>query len=258
MRARSACNITSAAPRAALLRAVIAALTMGSMGAAPADWAAFDDLWPRRDDPAVAAKLQSQATEFAASSSYEELWRAASWYVWLATDDRPGVDLRGAAVAGRRAGELALAQQPQGIEALYWTALSVGLYASVVKPLEALSLGLSAHFRDPLLSVGLADPNLENRRVESVGAEVALAAYFEHLPWPAQDRRRAHELLSRALRSHPENLRARYLLAELLVDEDPAGAVRELEAVCVGDEAYDPPDARRQKRKACALLGRLR
>ncbi len=232
--------------------------SLASLGAAPAALRQFDDLWARRDEGEAAATLERQAQLFATSTDYEELWRAASWYVWAACDERPGIDRRVVALAGIRAGERSLEQNPQGIEGKYWTALSVGLYVSTSNLLEALTIDLGARFREPLEEVIRANSSHENSRVECVGAEIALGAMYEHLPWPIPDRDRARELLERAVRARPENLRAHYMLGEFLRDEDPAAARRELEGVLGGDEGYDPPDARLQKRKAAALLKRLR
>ena len=233
-------------------------LALGLSAGDPATPESFDALWPQRDQPEAAETLARAAALFAASADYDELWRAASWYVWVASDDQKGSNLRAAALSGRVAGERALQIDPSGVEALYWTALSVGLYASMSGPFEALAAGIDKHFRDPLLTVSQADPGHENPRLEYVGADIALGALFQHLPWPGQDRTRARALLERAVRARPENLRAHYMLADFLRDVDRDAARRELELVRDGDAAYDPPDARRQKRKAVALLERLR
>jgi hypothetical protein len=240
--------------RIAAMPVTIALLLAATLGGEEASRQAFDDLWPRRDEPSAAAALEAYATAFTAGSDYGELWRAAGWYVWLATGDVSGSAVKRYALQGLRAGEKALALEPAGVEAKYWTALSLGLYASAIAPLDALALNLGRGFRDPLVAVMRADPTCTNASVEYVGAELALGAMFQHLPWPARDVGRARTLFEAALEAHPENLRARFLLADLTKDENPDEARRQLERVVAGDEAYDPPDARRIKHRALALL----
>jgi hypothetical protein len=240
---------------------VLALLLQGLASTANASFSAtqeFDQLWTLRDDDAVAARLETRAQEFAASSDYEKLWRAASWYVWVATGDLPATARRAASLAGQAAGDRARQANPDGVEGKYWTALSVGLYASFVSQFEALGLGLDDRFRAPLQQAMESDPESQNPHLEWVGPVVALGAFYQHLPWPARNRSRARQLFERAVRSRPENLRAHFLLADLLKDEDLAAARRELQSVVDGDESYDPADAHRQKRRAAALLEQLR
>jgi hypothetical protein len=231
--------------------------TAALLGAVAPSRKAFDRLWPRRDNPKTAIELQTYATAFAESSDYGELWRTARWYVWLATGDVPSSAVKDDAMAGSKAGEKALLIKPAGVEAQYWTALSFGLYLSAIPPLEAMGSDLNKGFRDPLIAVMKADPGWKNASLDHVGPELALGALYQHLPWPEKDRGKAKTLFEAAVAAHPENLRAHYLLADLIKDDDPKAAREQLAIVINGDKRYDPPDARRTKRQAAALLAKL-
>jgi len=216
--------------------------------------AAFDEGWPRRDQPETSATLQALTDAFAASSTYEKLWRASSFYAWLGAGEVGNEEKKRLAKTGWELGERAGKLDSKGIEARYWTAINVGLYATTIPVFEALTLGIERRFRDPLIAVAKANAP-RSASVEYIGPEMALGSYFYKMPWPKQDKGKSREWFERALKARPDNLRAHYLHAETLgLDGNKADARKELALVIDGSEAYDPPDARRFKRQAQLLL----
>lgn len=225
----------------------------------------FDQLWATRDGSASSAELERLAEAFSAppvrgadpAAAYERLWRATRWEVWLATGEVAKDEVRRHAQAGRKAGELARRLKPDGLEAKYWTALCVGLYASAIPTFEAMGLDLDEDYRLPLEEVLRADAELQRADLDYVGPAVALASYLWRVPWPEQDRHMALQLFDRALLAHPDSLRARFLLADAVREKDREAARRELARVVAAAPTEDRPDARRYKHQAEELLAKL-
>jgi tetratricopeptide (TPR) repeat protein len=223
--------------------------------------AAIDEAWPRRDQPQESAAISALAESFASpqESDYEKLWRAARWYAWLAGAKIGNEEKQKLSKRGRELGERAEKANPKGIEAKYWTSINVGFYATTIPVFDALTLGIERHFRDPLIEVTKSSAEQRGNSVEYVGAEMALGSYYYKMPWPKQDKTKSREWFARALREHPENLRAHYLYGEMLgLDGKNADARKELMLVVDGNESYDPPDARRFKLYARELLATLK
>jgi hypothetical protein len=221
--------------------------------------ATLDEAWPRRDQPQEAAALQTLADSFATSQDYDKLWRASRWYAWLAGAKITNEEKAKLSKTGQDLGERAEKLNPKGIEALYWTSINTGFYASAIPVFQAMTLGIERKFRDPLLQVVKGNPDHSNFAVEYVGPEMALGSYFYKMPWPKQDKGKSKEWFARALAGRPDDLRAHYLYAETLaLDGKNAEARKELEVVIAGSESYDPPDARRFKQYARELLSTLK
>jgi hypothetical protein len=217
----------------------------------------YDDLWKQRDEGSVPAEIASLSAEFAASSDYEKLWRAARWYHWVA-DDAPSDDERKRlGKAGWDVGERAKQLNPAGLEGKYWTSVDIGAYSEAVGVIKALAEGLEGKFRDPILEVAAADPDMHNPNLDACGPEMAIGRYYYKLPWPKHSDSKSKEWLARAIQAHPENLLAHYYLADTLKDHEPDAARREIGLVLTGSDAFDPPLARRVRRWARRLLNRL-
>lgn len=236
---------------------MLAALTLLTLTADPT-LAVFDGLWPHRDDPKAAQQISELSKGFEATGDYARLWRAARWEAWLA-GGTSGKEKQVFARAGWTLGERAQQADPAGLEGRYWTAINVGFWGASVGMLTAFAAGVEWRFRDPLLALTRADPDCQNQNLDLVGPESSLGHFFYKLPWPKQDKEKARDFLRRALSVHPEILRSHYLMADVLKDDDKVAARRELGVVLSGDEnAFDPPDARRTKALARALLDRLK
>ncbi len=217
--------------------------------------AKFDALWPKRDDPAAAAELQRLIPDLKGAPDYDELWRATRWYDWMA-DGAEGDAKRDLGKAGWDVGELAKKLKPDGLEGKYWTSVCIGAYSEAVGILKALTSGLEPKFRDPILEVIKADPDSKAPGL-TVSPTVAIGRYYDRLPWPKHSTDKAKEWLGRAIKAEPGALRAHYYLADAIKGDDKEAAKKELAFVLAGDEAYDPPEARRVKRWAKALLAQL-
>lgn len=220
--------------------------------------AKFDDLWAKRDDPAAATDLANMVRDFKATADYDKLWRSARWYFWMS--DGENVDDNQKKVYGKTGwdiGDLAKKARPDGLEGKYWTSVCIGSYSEAVGVMKALTQGLEGKFRDPLLEVVKADPTYQNANINFVGPEVAIGRYYDKLPWPKHSTDKAKDWLNRAIKAHPEDLRAHLFLAAAIKGDDKVAAKKELNFVLSGDESYDPPEARRVKHFAKALLGEI-
>lgn len=219
--------------------------------------AKYDELWTRRDDSQAAAQLEAMSKDFAASQDYDQLWRAARWYHWIA-DDEPNSDKhKTLAKEGWDIGDRAKQINPTGVEGKYWTSVDIGAYSEAVGVITALAQGLESKFRDPILEVIATDPNSQNPNLEYVGPEMAMGRYYYKLPWPKHSDSKSKEWLNRAIKARPDNLLAHYFLADTLKDHDAAAARKEIGIILAGSEAFDPPLARRVKRWAMRLATRI-
>ena len=221
------------------------------------DLAKYDDLWTKRDDPQAATELATMTSAFKATLDYDKLWRVSRWDLWMADGDVDGTQKQTYGKAGWDVGEAAQKVNPQGPEAKYWTSVNIGAYSEAVGIFKALTQGLEGKFRDPLFALVKDDVNHQNAYINFVGPESALGRYYYKLPWPKHSSDKSKEWLNRALKIRPESLRVHYYLADTLKDHDKAAAKKELELVLAGDESYDPPEARRVKKRAQALLAQI-
>ncbi|MHB1844715.1 MAG: hypothetical protein ACYCWW_07770 [Deltaproteobacteria bacterium] len=215
----------------------------------------WDELWRRRDEPTSAKELQALADQFASDGDYDAMWRTARWYFWLADGSRGNQDeMVRLAKIGWAMGDRAKAKNPKGLAGMYWTSVCIGTYSEGVGIFKALTQGLEGKFRDPIDAVKAADPEHKDKDVDYVGPEISLGRYWFSLPWPKRSLTKSKAELKVAVTAAPQNLRAKLFDAEtLLADDDVAGARAQLDAIAGGGTAYDPPEARRIKRRAEAF-----
>ncbi len=219
----------------------------------------LDEQWARRDEPEVVEQSERLLAESLAASpsSVALLWRAGRLHFWRAdvSDDlrtREAMSLRGWEEA-----EKAVSLDPACPDAHYWAAAACGTYAEAIGVLNALSKGLDSRLRRNL------DWTVERvPAYERGGPLLTIGRYWAQLPWPKRDRKRALEHLRAALAGHPENLRARLYLAEVLRGEGSGAARREalvhLEQILgAAPGKYDAPEERLIQRRARALRGQL-
>jgi predicted Zn-dependent protease len=117
---------------------------------------------------------------------------------------------------------------------------------------KALTQGMEGKFTGRLKKAGELDPKYQHG-----GVDVAWGRFYEKLPWPKRDRKKAEEHLRRVLTQiNPNNLRARVFLADTLAhDNRAAEAKRLLEEVAAAQPGrYDAPEERRAKALGTALL----
>ncbi|HUB09379.1 MAG TPA: hypothetical protein VMB50_20410 [Myxococcales bacterium] len=238
------------------IRALVGLLVL--LDAAPAaapdpSIARFDELWHTRDSQASAQELQTLASQFAQSDDYDKLWRVAHLDFWLA-DGAPNDDEKEKlAKAGWDVGKKAVAKKPDGRAGLYWTSVDIGMYSEAVGVVNALMKGLESKFRDPILRVEQLDPNHQDKDVNYVGPETSIGRYYYSLPWPKRSLSKSKAHLEISVKLHPEDLRARFYLAQTLEsDGDKAGAKEQVDAIAAASPDYDPPEARRIKKRAAA------
>jgi len=129
-----------------------------------------------------------------------------------------------------------------------WGILNYALGLGVVK---ALSQGMEGKFRDRLTHAQAL-----NGSYEWGGIETAWGRFFDKLPWPKRDRKKAEEHLRKAIELNPSALRARVYLASTYLDAD-----RTIEAKHLLDEVaaspvgrYDAPEERRAQALAAGLM----
>jgi tetratricopeptide (TPR) repeat protein len=215
--------------------------------ALPAALARVDDLHRRRDERAAWNEEQRlvQALLARAPDDYGVLWRAARFYFW-ASDD-PGLAREQRSRWGKDGWDLAekaIAINPNDVAGYYWAAVCMGNYALGLGVVKALSQGMEGKFRDRLGHAGTLNDGYESGAVET-----AWGRFYDKLPWPKRDRKKAEEHLRRAMEINPAALRARVYLASSLVDGNrPEEAKRLLDEVAAAQPGkYDAPEERRAK-----------
>ena len=250
------------APLAAIL--IVGAGLGGAPGAAPAGNAAtapiptllvrVDDLYRRRDDKTAWNEQQRliQTLIARAPSEFDVLWRAARFYFW-ASDD-PGVAREQRSRWGKDGwdfAEKAIAVNPNDAAGYYWAALCMGNYALGLGVVKALSQGLEGKFRERLTRAQSL-----NAGYELGAAETAWGRFFDKLPWPKRDRRKAEEHFRKALELNPHALRARVYLASSYLDSDRAVEAKRLldEVAAAVPGRYDAPEERRAQALAAGLM----
>jgi hypothetical protein len=223
----------------------------------PAAVARLDDLHRRRDDKAAWNEEQRlvQALLARAPADYDVLWRAARFYFW-ASDD-PGLPREQRSRWGKDGWDLAekaIAANPNDVAGYYWSAVCMGNYALGLGVVKALSQGMEGKFRDRLGHAAALNVGYEAGAVET-----AWGRFYDKLPWPKRDRKKAEEHLRRAIEINPSALRARVYMASCLLDADrPAEAKRLLDEVTAAPVGrYDAPEERRAKALATGLLPNL-
>ncbi len=227
-----------------------AALDAGTPpSAAPlaAQIARIDELHRRRDDRVAWNEEQQlvQATLARAPNDYGVLWRAARFYFWLSDDPNVTNDQRSRwGQQGWDLAEHAITVNPNDVAGHYWAAVCMGNYALGLGLMKALAKGMEGKFKDRLKRAGELGPQYEHGSID-----VAWGRFYDKLPWPKRDRKKAQEHLRAALQAHPDNLRARVFLAASLTDDDQAPEAKRLLDEVAGAQPgkYDAPEERRAK-----------
>ena len=218
----------------------------------------LDRLHTRRDDRGSLAEERRlvEATLAGKQGSFPILWRASRLYFWLSDDPSQTYAERSRlGKIGWDLGEQAIAANPDDPAGYYWAAVNMGNYVLGLGAWKALTAGLEDKFRDRLARAEQLAPDYEHG---SVG--VAWGRFFEKLPWPKRDRKRAMERFRGVLeRDNPFSLRARVYLADTLAEDGrPAEAKQLLDEVGAAVPGrYDPPEERRAKALAEGLLARV-
>jgi hypothetical protein len=241
-----------------LLTAALAVL-LSVDAAAPAEpslaaqLARIDELHRRRDDRAAWGEEQrlAQAAVGRAPQDYGALWRAARVYFWLSDD--PGVSAEQRSKWGKEGWDLAeraITANPNDAAGYYFAAVCMGNYSLGLGIMKALSMGLEGKFRDRLGHAEQLNP-----RFEHGGIDTAWGRFYDKLPWPKRDRKKADEHLRRAIQIEPNQLRARVYLAESYIDDDRAPEAKKILDEVNGAQVghYDAPEERRAKALAVGL-----
>jgi hypothetical protein len=217
--------------------------------------ARIDELHRRRDElPAVAEerKLVDRAVA-QAPTNFEVLWRAARLYFWLSDDPGSAHEQRSRlGKVGWDLAERAIVSRPDQPAGYYWAAATMGSYALGLGVMKALTQGLEDKFKTRLSRAEQLAPGYQYG-----GVQVAWGRFYEKLPWPKRDRKKAEGHLRRVLTDlNRNNLRARVYLADTLANDDrPAEAKQLLEEVMAAPLGrYDLPEERRAKALAVGLL----
>jgi hypothetical protein len=220
--------------------------------------ARIDELHKHRDDRVLWNEEQRlvQASLARAPNDYGVLWRSARFYFWAADDPGAPRDQRSRwGKDGWDLAERAIAVNPNDVAGYYWAAVCMGNYALGLGVVKALSQGMEGKFRDRLGRAAALDDGYE-----AGGVETAWGRFYDKLPWPKRDRKKAAEHLLRAMQINPHALRARVYLASSYVDGDRPGEAKRLldEVVASPVGLYDPPEERRAKALAVGLEARLK
>ena len=95
-----------------------------------------------------------------------------------------------------------------------------------------------------------------NPTYDSGGIDTAWGRFYDKLPWPKRDRKKAEEHFRKAIEVNPNALRARVYLASSYMDAD-----RVIEAKHLLDEVaaavaghYDAPEERRAPARGAGLM----
>ena len=249
--ARSSAASEAGAPAAPPPSGAPAAAPTAAPGAAamslPAQLARIDELHRRRDDHAAWTEEQQlvQAAVGRAPNDYGALWRAARLYFWLSDDPNVSSDQRSKwGQQGWDLAEHAIAVNPNDVAGHYWAAVTMGNYALGLGVVKALTRGMEGKFKERLKRAGELGPQYEHGAID-----LAWGRFYDKLPWPKRDRKKAQQYLRGALQTHPKNLRARVFLAQSLMDDDQLPEAKKLleEVAAAQPGQYDPPEERRAK-----------
>ena len=212
-----------------------------------AQLARIDELRRRRDDPTSWAEAQQlvQATLARAPNDFGVLWRAARLYFWLSDDSTASSDQRSRwGQQGWDLAEHAITVNPNDVAGHYWAAVTMGNYALGLGLVKALRMGMEGKFKDRLKRAGELAPQYEHGAID-----LAWGRFYDKLPWPKRDRKKAQQYLRGALQAHPDDLRARVFLAQSLMDDDQLPEAKRLldEVAAAQPGKYDAPEERRAK-----------
>ena len=206
------------------VRVVLAVVSVTFLSLAPLALAAddvkafamrMDELWTKRGDPkAVEESIETGKKALALDpQNYEAVWRLALVYWWKGQLNRDKEVRKTVGLEGMKYGELAIKLNPERAEGHLMYALAIGNYSYGVSIATAVFQGLASKFEQAALKAYELDKHLDD------GAPmVALGRYYQQLPWPLRDKKKALQYLEEAKRSHPNNLRGRLHLAEAYLD----------------------------------------
>jgi hypothetical protein len=214
----------------------------------------IDALHKQRDDRGAFGEEQQLVKTALGSmgSDYRVLWRAARLYFWLSDDPSVGNDQRSKlGKIGWDLAERAIAVDPKQGDGYYWAAVNMGNYALGLGVVKALTMGLEGSFKARLQRASELLPGYEHG-----GIDVAWGRFYEKLPWPKRDRKKAEQHLRRVLAQVNDNLRARVYLADTLSHDDRAAEAKKLleEVAAATPGRYDAPEERRAKALAVGLM----
>ncbi len=213
--------------------------------AADTGWIAdYDALWLKRDDPVTLQKLYKvlQAELKKDEGDFEANWRLASWLNWDA-NNYDGDLKAGLAKRAWSASDKASAAKPEDVRAQYNGGVGIGLYSEGVGILNALAQGLEGKFKSRIQAALRIDKDYLD------GApQVVWGRYFFKLPWPKRDVDESIKVLRAAVASHPTNLRAKWYLAESLLDDGKREEPKKLgEEVLAAPLGADPAEDKKVK-----------
>jgi hypothetical protein len=221
--------------------------------AAAAEWLAeWDDLWKRRGDAAVVSRLEQLADEHLAEDpdGFETNWRQASLIAWEADGEPDGSQQKAAkGKVAWEAGDRAIQANPNDVRGHYYAGVGVGLYSEGVGILTALSQGLEGKFRERLLAALRI-----NKDFLDGAPQVVWGRYFYKLPWPKRDLDESIKVLRVAVRTHPNNWRAKLYLADSLILNQLEGQDEEahqlVDQILASQGGRDPPEEARIRQRA--------
>ena len=220
---------------------------------APAEWmAVWDGLWKKRDDPEAIKQLEALTEQHLAEdpNGFETTRRQASLVAWEADGEPDGSDDKAAkGKTAWEAGDKAIQANAADVRGHYFSGVGVGLYSEGVGILTALSQGLEGKFRERMLAALRIDKDFLD------GApQVVWGRYFFKLPWPKRDPEESIKVLRAAVRSHPNNWRAKLYLADSLLLNGLEGEADEaqklVQQILDAPGGKDLPEERRIKDQA--------
>ncbi|HYS10753.1 MAG TPA: tetratricopeptide repeat protein [Myxococcales bacterium] len=214
----------------------------------PAGWRErFDELWKMRDQAGVEKELEQVVQQHLAAEprSFDANWRLAALYNWIA-DSKEGDEKAALGKKAWDAADRAVTASPDSVRGHYNGGVGIGLYSEGVGIITALAQGLEGKFRDRILASLRLDKDYNDGAPQAVWGR-----YFFKLPWPKRDVGEATKVLTEAVRTHPNNLRAKLYLADCYADgEKVEEGTRLIQQILDAKESDDPPEDRRIKKKA--------
>ena len=221
----------------------------GASGEWIAEW---DDLWKRRGDPAAVTRLEQIIDDHLGEDpdGFETNWRQASLVAWEADGEPDGSEQKAAkGKVAWEAGDKAIRANQNDVRGHYYAGVGVGLYSEGVGILTALSQGLEGKFRERLLAALRL-----NKDYLDGAPQVVWGRYFYKLPWPKRDLDESIKVLRAAVRTHPNNLRAKLYLADSLIltqlEDDGDEARRLIDQILTAQGGRDPPEEARIRQRA--------
>ncbi|HVR63370.1 MAG TPA: hypothetical protein VMU50_15825, partial [Polyangia bacterium] len=191
-----------------------------------------------------------------APHDYGILWRAARVYFWLSDDPAVANDQRSKwGKQGWDLAEQAVAANPSDAAGHYFAAVCMGNYALGLGIMRALSQGLEGKFKERLKRAGELDARFQHGSIPT-----AWGRFYDKLPWPKRDRKKAQQYEREAMQINPASLRARVYLASSLLDDGKPEEAKPLldEVVAAPVGRYDAPEEQRAKAMATPLMSAVK